>query len=144
VLTILNWHLHLACDYFVGAGPDGSIWKVHYLYPFLRSWNPDGEFVGPSWYGNPWQLQLNAWPSVVVLVVFAIGWVYIAVRLNRTWFEFIWPRMDEELCKTLRKWFGGQPVETWSDIEGTWIRRSFVALTSLTLLACVVVASRTS
>lgn len=143
VLAFLNWHLHLACDYFGSGGADGTTWVLPYLFPFVGSW-PEGSptLVGPTWYRNPWQWPLSAWPNLLVTLLTGIGWVYIAVRLDRSWFEFIWPRMDQELCRTLRKWFGSQPAVHWSEREGKVIWRSFVAVTSLALLACVVAASR--
>jgi hypothetical protein len=141
-LTFLNWHLHLACDYFGSAGPGGSVWPLPYLFPLVGGWNPEGVFVGPGWYWNFHQWELNAWPNTLVFLLALAGWVYIAVRLDRTFFEFLWPRMDQELCRTLRKWCrGGPPEPEWSPREARLIRTSFAAITSLALLACVVAAS---
>jgi hypothetical protein len=142
VLVLCNWHLHLACDYFGSGGYDGSVWVLPYFYPLLGSHGTDGIFVGPDWYWNPWQWQLRAWPNLLIVVIAGLGWLYIAVRLDRTWFEFIWPAMDRELCRTLRRWFGGQPVAEWSEREGRFIRRSFVLITTVAVLACVVAASQ--
>jgi hypothetical protein len=141
-LTILNWHLHLACDYFGSRGPwDSPPWVLPYLYPLVGS-RARGEVVGPAWYWNPWQWPLNAWPNLLVTLAGLAGWVYIAVRLDRTWFEFVWPRFDREICRMLRRWFGGLPAEQWSPTEGAVIRRSYVALTVVTLFACVLAASQ--
>lgn len=140
-LAFLNWHLHLACDYFGSAGPGGSIWELPYLYPLVGGWS-EGRFVGPAWYWNHWQWALNGWQNWVVTIMMLIGWVYIAIRLDRTFFEFVWPRMDRELCATLRRWFGGQSAGTWSEKEARVIRSSFVAATSFTFLACLVAASQ--
>jgi inner membrane protein len=143
LLVFLNWHLHLACDYFGSGGPPGSPpWPLPYLYPFVG--RTDGDvLLGPAWYWNPWQWPLNAWPNTLVTVVALAGWVYVAVRLDRTWFEFVWPWFDREVCRTLRKWFGGQPSEGWSQVEGRVIRRTYLLGTVAVLLACVVAASRT-
>jgi hypothetical protein len=142
-LAVLNWHLHLACDYFGSRGPwESPPWVLPYLFPAVGGWS-DGEFVGPAWYWNPWQWPLNAWPNLLVTVIALVGWIYIAVRLNRTWFEFVWPRFDAEVCRMLRKWFGGRTTEWWTPKEETVIRRSYLAVTVGALLACVVAASRT-
>lgn len=140
-LAILNWHLHLACDYFGSRGPpETPPWVLPYLYPFVGSQSGEG-FVGPAWYWNPWQWPLDGWPNVLILGLGLVSWVYLAVRLDRTWFEFVWPRMDRELCKTLRKWFGGEP-EAWSRTEAAVIWRSYVAVAVTVFFACAVAASR--
>jgi hypothetical protein len=139
-LTLLNWHLHLACDYFGSAGD--TIWVLPYLFPFVGGWEKSGHFTGPAWYWNPWQWELSAWPNVLVMLLGFAGWVYIAVRLDRTWFEFVSLRLDRELCQVLRRWLGGKPVPTWTETEGRVVRRSFVAMATAALLACVVVAAR--
>src|SRR5262249_27043465 len=106
-LAFLNWHLHLACDYFGSRGPwESPPWVLPYLSPLVGSRSGE-ELIGPAWYWNPWQWPLNAWPNSLITVAALIGWVYIALRLDRTWFEFIWPRFDQEVCRMLRKWFGG-------------------------------------
>jgi len=142
-LVFLNWHLHLAADYFGSGGADGSRWGLAYLFPFVGEWSGP-IYVGPPWYFNPWQWTLNGWQNLLVLLAAATGWVYIAVRLDRTWFEFVWPRMDRELCQTLRKWFGGQPEERWSEREERWVKRSFIAVTTLALLACATAGASAS
>ena len=61
-LVVLSWHLHLACDYFGSRGPWNSRpWILPYLFPLVGAWSGD-DFVGPSWYWNPWQWPLNYWP----------------------------------------------------------------------------------
>ena len=45
------------------------------------------------------------------------GAAVAAVRLGRTWFEFVSLSFDAEVCRMLRKWFGGQPEKTWSPLE---------------------------
>jgi hypothetical protein len=138
VLAAVNWHLHLACDYFGSRGPwDTPPWVLPYLYPFVGTLT-EREFLGPAWYWNPWQWPLDAWPNTLTTVMFLIGAVYIAVRLDRTWFEFVSLRFDHELCKMLRKWFGGQVSNDWSPREGTFIRGSFVLLVTLAMLSCVI------
>jgi hypothetical protein len=140
VLAFLGWHLHLICDYFGSAGPDGP-WVLPYLYPFVGGWG-SFDFEGPAWYWNPWQWQLNGWPNLLVTLLGFIGWIYIAVKLDRTWCEFIWVRMDQELCAMFRRWFGGQAAEEWPEPEGALIRRSFVAVTCVSLMACVVAGAQ--
>jgi hypothetical protein len=140
LLAVLDWHLHLACDYFGSRGPMTSPpWVLPYLFPLVGSWQ-GSELVGPSWYWNRWQWPLNAWPNFLVTLLFFAGWVYIAVRLDRTWFEFLWLRLDQEFCRTLRKWFGGEAVEHWSGTEARIIRRSYLLLAVGAFFACVLAA----
>ena len=115
-------------------------WILPYLYPFVGGWSAQ-TFVGPPWYWNPWQWPLNAWPNLLLTLLFFAGWVYIGVRLDRTWFEFIWPRMDLEVCRVLRKYCGGTASEAWSPTEARVIRRSYVAVCVAALLACVLAAA---
>ncbi len=141
-LTVLNWHLHLACDYFGSRGPwDSPPWVLPYLFPLVGGWH-GAEFTGPRWYWNPWQWPLNAWPNLLVTLIALAGCVYIAVRLNRTWVEFVWPRLDGEICKMLRKWFGGRATEFWSDAEARLIRRTYLLATTAAFLACLLAAAR--
>jgi hypothetical protein len=42
----------------------------------------------------------------------------------------------------LRRWFGGRAAGQWSSREGAEIRRGYLAVAVLALLACVVAASR--
>jgi hypothetical protein len=141
-LAVLNWHLHLACDYFGSRGPwDTPPWVLPYLFPLVGGW-AGPEFVGPAWYYNPWQWPLNGWPNTLVTVLGLAGWVYIAVRLDRTWFEFVWPWFDREVCRTLRKWFGGTAGAWWTPREARVIRASYLAAVVAALLACAAAASR--
>jgi hypothetical protein len=141
-LVVLSWHLHLACDYFGSRGPWNSRpWILPYLFPLVGGWSGD-DFVGPSWYWNPWQWPLDYWPNTLVTVLGLVGWFYIAIRLNRTWFEFVWPRMDEEICRVLRKYLGGTESKEWSPREALVIRRSFLAVSVGALFACVLAASQ--
>jgi hypothetical protein len=142
-LAFLNWHLHLACDYFGSRGPWGSPpWPLPYLFPFVGGWSGD-TLTGPGWYWNPWQWPLNAWPNTLITAAAIAGWVYIGVRLDRTWFEFVSLRFDAEVCRMLRKWFGGKPTGAWSPREARLIRRSYLAVTVVAFMACVVAASQT-
>jgi hypothetical protein len=144
LLAVLNWHLHLACDYFGSRGPMGQPpWVLPYLYPFVGGWG-EGEFIGPAWYWNPWQWPLDSWVNTLVTLIGEAGWIFIAVRLNRTFFEFIWPRMDAEICRVLRKFFGGHAVDSWSTREARIIRTSYLIGTVAALLACAVAASKAS
>jgi hypothetical protein len=141
VLACLCWHLHLACDYFGSAGPGREVWPLPYFYPFVGNLTDRG-LAGPHWYWNPWQWELNAWPNLLAGVVALVGWVYVAVRLDRTWLEFVWPPLDREVCRVLRKCLGGQATPEWSEREGQIVRRSFLAVAALALFACVVAATR--
>lgn len=141
-LAFLNWHLHLACDYFGSRGPSGSApWVLPYLYPLVGSYQGT-ELIGPRWYWNPWQWPLNAWPNFLITGCGLVGWVYIAVRLDRTWFEFISLRLDKDVCRTLRKWFGGQVTEVWSDIEASLIHRTYLLTATAVFLGCVIAVAK--
>jgi hypothetical protein len=140
-LAFLNWHLHLACDYFGSRGPmDTPPWVLPYLYPLVGGRQGIG-LTGPAWYWNPWQWPLNSWPNILITVCAFAGWVYIAVRLDRTWIEFVWPRFDREICRLLRKWFGGQATENWSESESRRIRRSYLVIATVAFLGCVIAAA---
>jgi hypothetical protein len=142
LLVFLDWHLHLACDYFGSRGPMNTPpWVLPYLYPFVGGWS-GSEFVGPAWYWNPWQWPLSGWPNTVLTLIMFAGWIYIAIRLDRTWFEFVWPRMDVEVCQVLRKYQGGKASGVWTEAETRRIRRSYVAVCVAALLACAVAGSR--
>lgn len=139
-LAFLNWNLHLACDYFGSRGPSGEPpWVLPYLYPLLGD-RRGVDLTGPAWYRNPWQWPLDSWPNLLITCCALVGWVYIAVRLDRTWFEFISVRFDREVCRTLRKWFGGQGTGAWSETEARLIRRSYLVITTAAFLLCVVAA----
>ncbi len=141
VLTLLNWHLHLACDYFGSRGPwETPPWPLPYLFPLVGNWSGT-TLQGPAWYWNPWQWPLHAWPNTLITVLGIAGWAYVGVRLNRTWFEFVWPWFDQEVCRMLRRWFGGHAELTWTPREARLIRRSYVAACTVALLACVVAAA---
>src|SRR5262245_8545350 len=122
------------------AFPRGWLRTLPPPYPFIGETSVNA-FGGPSWYWNRWQWPLNGWPNLVITLIAFIGFLYIAVRLDRTWFEFVWLRMDRVFCRTLRNWVGGQPVEEWSEREARFIRRSFLVVTIIALLACVVAGS---
>ena len=142
-LAFLSWHLHLACDYFGSGGTDGSIWPLPYLYPLIGG-VPDNTLVGPTWYWNHWQWPLNGWPNLVITLITFIGFVYIAVRLDRTCFAYVCLPMDRAICRTLRHCLGGQAVPHWSETEARFIRRSFLVVTIIALLACAVAGSATA
>lgn len=143
LLAFLNWHLHLACDYFGSRGPmDTPPWPLPYLFPLVGGWSGE-TFSGPAWYWNPWQWPLDSWRNTLVTVLGAAWWVYIAVRLDRTWFEFVSLRFDAEVCKMLRKWFGGRRSEAWSPAEGRAILRVYLVVTIGAVFACVVAAAGT-
>lgn len=142
LLTILNWHLHLAGDYFGSRGPwTDPPWVLPYLFPLVGGWSGE-KFLGPDWYWNPWQWPLNYWPNFAFTLAGLAGWVYIGVRLDRTWFEFISLRFDHEVTKVLRRWFGGVAVEQWTPPEARIIWRSYLAIAVAAVLACLVAASQ--
>ncbi|MFO0810965.1 MAG: metal-dependent hydrolase [Gemmataceae bacterium] len=143
LLALLNWHLHLACDYFGSRGPvDTEPWILPYLYPFVGRW-AGHDFVGPRWYWNPWQWPLNSWQNTLTTLAGIAGWIYIAVRLDRTWFEFVSLNFDREVCRMLRRWFGGTTTDQWSPGEAVLIRSTYLGVASLTFFACVAAASQT-
>ena len=125
-LAFVAFHLHLACDYFGSGGTDGSVWVLPYLYPLVGGY-ADAGFAGPPWYWNRWQWPLSSWQNLVCTLAGLAAWVYVAVRLDRTWFEAVWPAMDKELCRVLRGWFGGRPSPEWTPREARWIRRALLA-----------------
>lgn len=142
VLAALSWHIHLACDYFGSGNEDGTAWVLPYFFPAVGGWVGD-EFVGPRWYWNPWQWPLFSWQNMLASLVGAAMWIYIAVRLDRTPFEFISPWFDREVCKMLRRWArGGPPAEHWPPAEHRWMRRAFVTLTCVAILACAAAGAR--
>lgn len=142
ILTLLNWHVHLACDYFGSRAPlPNPPWVLPYLYPMVGGWS-HGTFTGPDWYWNPWQWPLNAWPNTLITVLGLVGWIYIAVRLDRTWFEFVSLRFDTEMYQMLRRWFGGQATPQWTQREARIIRSSYLAVAIVALLACVTAGAR--
>jgi inner membrane protein len=141
-LAFLGWHLHLACDYFGSGAGNGSAWPLPYLYPLVGKLSAD-DLVGPAWYWNPWQWPLNGWQNLIFSLMGLVGFVYIAVRLDRTWFEFVWPRMDRVFCGLLQRWFSTRPVEQWTAGESKWVRRVFLTVTIAALLACVVAGAQT-
>ncbi len=52
-LAFLNWHLHLACDYFGSRGPiDLPPWPLPYLFPVVGSLSGN-TLVGPLGTGIP-------------------------------------------------------------------------------------------
>jgi hypothetical protein len=140
--SVLNWHLHLACDYFGSRGPPGSPpWVLPYLYPLVGGWE-GGRFAGPAWYWNPWQWPLNGWPNILITLLALAGWVYIAIRLDRTWFEFVWPRLDPEFCRLLRRRLRVKREPGLTPFEAKAMRRTYLAVTVAAVLACVVAAAR--
>jgi hypothetical protein len=140
-LSFLNWHLHLACVYFGSRGPPPSEpWVLPYLFPLVGSWHGT-EFAGPSWYWNRWQWELNAWPNLVVTLLGIVGWFYLAVRLDRSWIEFVSPRLDARFCRRLRERLGVTGPVGFTNLEAAVIRRSYLVVTIGAFLACVVAAA---
>jgi hypothetical protein len=138
----LNWHLHLACDYFGSRAADSPPWVLPYLFPLLGSWTGNDFNRGPRWYWNSWQWELNAWPNLVITLLGLLGWFYIAVRLDRTFMEFVWPRQDAIFCQRLRDLLGAKQAIGWSEGETKAVRRGYLAIMVVVFLACVVAASK--
>jgi hypothetical protein len=145
--AFLNWHLHLACDYFGSRGPpDTDPWVLAYLYPLVGEWSAPApmrpsHITAPAWYLNRWQWPINSWPNIVITLVAIAGFVYIAVRLGRTFFEFVLPKRDAEFCRSLRARLGVTGELGWSPREANLVRGSYVLILVVALLACVIAAS---
>jgi hypothetical protein len=85
---------------------------------------------------------LNAWPNLLITLLGLFGWFYIAVRLNRTFMEFVWPRQDAIFCHRLRALMGVKREVGWSEREAKAIRRSYLAILVGAFMACVIAAAR--
>jgi inner membrane protein len=97
VLSLVVFHLHIACDVLGSRGPDGYQWPIYYLMPF------DSKFGLVL----SWQWELNSWQNSVIIVgmltvVGIIGWrkrcsfvEVISAKLEHAFFEMLnrrWPR----------------------------------------------------
>lgn len=141
-LAFVSFHLHLAGDYFGSGGWDGRflhVWPLPYLYPLVGGWDGD-TFVGPAWYWNTWQWPLSSWINQLVSMIGLAGLIYTGVYLDRTWFEFVTPRFDEQFCATLRKWFGKKQAEEKMAGDSPLVRRSLAVLCVVATFACVLAA----
>lgn len=95
---LLAIHIHYLADLVGSAGPDGSIWEIHYLYPFT-----DGGMLSVTW-----QWALNAWPNIALTVGL------ITVALYKAWKHGISPigifsvSGDQAFVAALRQRFGDE------------------------------------
>ena len=100
-MSLLAIHVHFLADLVGSAGPDGSIWAIHYSMPFSTSWE----------WSVSWQWALNAWPNIALTVSL------IAVALHSAWKHGVSPvgilskRADQMMVNTLRYRFG-EPATT--------------------------------
>jgi hypothetical protein len=100
-MSLLAIHIHFLADLVGSAGPDGSIWEIHSLYPFSS-----GGVLSVQW-----QWALNAWPNIG----FTIG--LMALALYSAWKRGSSPvgafsaRADRALVTTLRHRFG-EPLDS--------------------------------
>ena len=91
-LSLIAYHLHMACDLLGSAGPDGSIWSIPYFLPFSRR--------ELSWDG---QWGLGSWQNVAITVaLLVVSWT-VAVRRGRTLIESISLRADTAIVEVLRR-----------------------------------------
>ena len=68
-LTLLSFHLHLACDLAGSRSADGYQWPIPYFLPFSNK-------LQLTWDG---QWELNAWPNFILTgaalaIVFVLAW----------------------------------------------------------------------
>lgn len=94
-LVFLSFHLHLFGDLVSGKGPDGTVWGVPYLAPFLKTFEV-------SWAG---QWELNAWPNVVFAVTMLALTFVLAWRRGYSPLEVVSSRADQAFVRTLRERF---------------------------------------
>jgi len=97
-LVLLSFHIHLLGDILSGRGPDGTIWTISYLFPFLT----DVQF---SWSG---QWELNAWPNVVITAAALLLTLYLAWRRGFSPVNIFSVKADESVVAALRSRFPGQ------------------------------------
>ncbi|HVY60930.1 MAG TPA: metal-dependent hydrolase, partial [Planctomycetota bacterium] len=101
-LFLVNFHLHLLCDYWGSASPPDPVthesrtWTIPYFLPFS-----DFRF------DNPRQWALNAWPNFLITFLFAALAVWIARRYGRTPVEPFSLRAEAAVLETLRRRFDG-------------------------------------
>lgn len=100
VLSLIAFHLHLACD-LIGSGAQGEPWSIYYFYPF-------------SWYeiytSHGWDLASPQNAVVWLLAVAATIW--IGVVQGRTFVETFLPaKADAAIVATLRKVFARRQTE---------------------------------
>jgi hypothetical protein len=94
-LVLLSFHIHLLGDLLSGRGPDGTIWTISYLYPFLK----DVHFFWLS------QWELNAWPNVVITAFALLLALYLAWRRGFSPVSLFSVKADRVVVNTLRNRF---------------------------------------
>jgi inner membrane protein len=100
-LVLLSFHIHLLGDLLSGRGPDGTIWTISYLFPFLT----DAKF---SWSG---QWELNAWPNVVITAAALLLTLYLAWRRGFSPVNIFSVNADRAVVAALRNRFPGRHGE---------------------------------
>jgi hypothetical protein len=92
--AFIIFHLHLLFDLLGSAGPDGSIWALHYLYPFSPK---------PLVFNGQW--ALNAWPNIVITLALMAFTIYQAKRKGYSPLVLISKKADRIFVETLRNRF---------------------------------------
>ena len=96
VLSFFVFHLHLFCDLIGSRGPEGYLWPIPYLYPYLRN-------IEITWWG---QWALDAWPNFVTTIILITIVFYLAWEKGRSPLEMISKQADRAFVETFRKRFG--------------------------------------
>ena len=95
LLVLFSFHVHLLGDLLSGRGPDGTVWTVSYLYPFLTN-------LQLFWFG---QWELNAGPNVAVTAAFLVATFYLAWRRGFSPMSIFSVAADRAVVATLRNRF---------------------------------------
>lgn len=111
LLALVTIHLHMLCDVIGSAGPDGSIWPVPYLLPFIR-----GEEHYVRWSG---QWQLASWPNYTITGVTLVVCAILGVRRGRTIVEAFSLAGDAAVVEVLRRRFTRPPAPRGPDAPPT-------------------------
>ena len=98
-LALLAFHLHLLGDLVGSRGPEGYQWPIPYLFPFADIWNL-------TWEG---QWELNAWPNILIALMFINMTLYLSWKRGNSPLELISKKMNGAFVDALRKRFG-EPV----------------------------------
>jgi len=100
MLALAAFHLHLLGDLVGSRGPDGYQWPIPYLLPFSDRWQL-------TWTG---QWELNAWPNILLTVLFLVATLYLACKRGYSPLELISKRMDDAFVAALRRKLGAHPL----------------------------------
>jgi hypothetical protein len=95
-LALLAFHLHLLGDLIGSRGPEGYQWPIPYLFPFADIWNL-------TWKG---QWELNAWPNILITLMFISMTLYLAWKRGFSPLELISRKIDSNFVDALRRRFG--------------------------------------